>query len=125
MPYLKRKTVERERVVRDILIKPADEQKIETTILKSRLIIPSAIAQQLGLRVSIVKRILAKLENEGKIKKYAASARIKIYVPAEGDTTTKKKKSKSAEGTKEKPKAKTKAKTKSKSKEKAKEKASE
>ncbi|MCD6484127.1 MAG: hypothetical protein J7L47_03335 [Candidatus Odinarchaeota archaeon] len=97
MPYLKRKTVERERVVRDILIKPADEKKIETTILKSKLIIPSAIAQQLGLRVSIVKRILAQLEKEGKIQKYASSARIKIYVPAEGGKTKTKKKSKSAE----------------------------
>jgi len=97
MPYIKRKTVERERVVRDILIKPADEKKIETTILKSRLIIPSAIAQQLGLRVSIVKRILAQLEKEGKIQKYSSSARIKIYVPTEGGKTKAKKKSKSAE----------------------------
>ena len=98
MPYLKRKTVEKERVVRDILIKPADEKKIETTILKSRLIIPSAIAQQVGLRVSIVKRILAKLESEGKIKKYSSSARIKIYVPTESSKakTKDKKKSKSA-----------------------------
>ena len=97
MPYLKRKTVERERVIRDILIKPADEKKIETTILKSKLIIPSAIAQQLGLRVSIVKRILEKLEKEGKIQKYSSSARIKIFVPvAESEKPKSKKKSKSA-----------------------------
>ncbi|MCD6515009.1 MAG: hypothetical protein ABGF52_02440 [Candidatus Asgardarchaeum sp.] len=80
MPYKKRR-VEREKVVRGILINDEDMARIESIISKSKFIIPTALANQLGIRVSIIKDILEDLEKRGKIKVYDKSRRIQIYVP--------------------------------------------
>jgi len=81
MPYKKRR-VEREKVVRGILVSNEDMAKIESIISKSKFVIPTALANQLGIRVSIIKDILEDLEKRGKLKVYDKSRRIQIYVPA-------------------------------------------
>ncbi len=82
MPYKPKQRVEKEKVVRSILVKDEDVQKIEAIATKSKFVTPNALANQLGIRVSIVKDILEQLEKKGVIKQYDVSKRLKIYVPA-------------------------------------------
>ncbi|MGQ4833398.1 MAG: winged helix-turn-helix transcriptional regulator [Candidatus Asgardarchaeia archaeon] len=89
MPYKAKQRAEREKVVRSILVKDEDIQKIKAIATKSKFVTPNALANQLGIRVSVVKDILENLEKEGIIKQYDVSKRLKIYVPVK---STKKKK---------------------------------
>ncbi|MGQ4913998.1 MAG: hypothetical protein ACP6IU_04515 [Candidatus Asgardarchaeia archaeon] len=80
MPYKPRR-VEKEKVTRSIHIDDEARQKIDNIIKKNKYITPQMIAQGAGLRVSVVKDLLEKMAQEGKLKLHASSARLKVYVP--------------------------------------------
>ncbi|TFG01344.1 MAG: hypothetical protein EU542_07085 [Promethearchaeota archaeon] len=68
-------------VERDSFIPKSIEKEIKESIKKRKSIIASDIALKYDIRLSTVKNLLDQYEEEGLIKLYDPSLKLKIYVP--------------------------------------------
>ena len=68
-------------VERDAFIPAALEKEIRESILKRKSILASDIAMRYDIRISTVKSLLKQYEEEGLIKLFDPSLKLKIYVP--------------------------------------------
>lgn len=68
-------------VERDAFIPKGVEDDMKTTILKKKSVTATDLAARFDVRVSAVKLLLKQLEDEGLIKLYDPSLKLKIYVP--------------------------------------------
>ncbi len=71
-----------EHATRDVFLDENTVNTIKDDILKLKMITPAVIAQKYNARISVVKQILRELLEENKIKKYATTNKLKIYVAA-------------------------------------------
>lgn len=71
------KVVEKE--VRKILVEEATLESMEKEIPKMKVITPSEISDKYGIRVSIAKSILKRLEEKGLIKLVSSDRRLKVW----------------------------------------------
>ncbi|MHA1491571.1 MAG: hypothetical protein ACTSRI_18195 [Promethearchaeota archaeon] len=69
-------------VERDAFIPSGLEKEIRETILKKKSILATDIALRYDLRVSTVKLLLKQYVEEGIIKLFDPSLKLKIYVPS-------------------------------------------
>ena len=60
---------------------PALEEEIRESLLKKKSILASDIALKHDIRISTAKLLLEKFEQEGLIKLFDPSLKLKIYVP--------------------------------------------
>ena len=68
-------------VERDAFIPAALEKEIRESILKRKSILASDIAMRYDIRISTVKSLLKQYEEEGLIKLFDPSLKLKVYVP--------------------------------------------
>ena len=68
-------------VERDSFIPKAIENEIRESIKKRKSIIASDIALKYDIRLSTAKKLLDQYEEEGLIKLYDPSLKLKVYVP--------------------------------------------
>ncbi len=69
-------------VERDAFIPKQIEKEIKESILKKKTILATDIALRYDIRVSTVKLLLRQYEEEGLIKLFDPSLKLKIYVPS-------------------------------------------
>jgi len=69
-------------VERDAFIPKNLEKEIKESILKKKTILATDIALRYDIRVSTVKLLLKQYEEEGLIKLFDPSLKLKIYVPS-------------------------------------------
>ena len=69
-------------VERDAFIPKNLEKEIRESILKRKTILATDIALKYDIRVSTVKLLLKQYEEEGIIKLFNPSLKLKIYIPA-------------------------------------------
>ncbi len=69
-------------VERDAFIPKQLEKEIKESILKKKTILATDIALRYDIRVSTVKLLLKQYEEEGLIKLFDSSLKLKIYVPS-------------------------------------------
>ncbi|MCD6381065.1 MAG: hypothetical protein J7L50_01915 [Candidatus Odinarchaeota archaeon] len=84
MPFKRRREAEKEKVVRDIKVSDEVLERLDKIIKSSKYLTPEFVANQLNLRVSIVKKLLRDLEKKGVLRNHIYSRRLKVYVPAGG-----------------------------------------
>lgn len=82
MPYKKR-TVEKEKITRSIHINDDIIENVKNLLKKNKYVTPQSLSVSLGIRVSILKDLLRKLEKDGVVKLYTGNSRIHVYVAAE------------------------------------------
>ncbi|MHA1505837.1 MAG: hypothetical protein ACTSR0_01405 [Candidatus Asgardarchaeia archaeon] len=82
MPFKRKREAEREKVVRDIKVSDEVLERLNKIIKGSKYVTPESIANQLNLRVSIVKGLLKDLEKKGVLKSHIYTRRLKVYIPA-------------------------------------------
>ena len=58
MPFKRRREAEKEKVVRDIKVSDEVLERLDKIIKSSKYLTPEFVANQLNLRVSIVKKLL-------------------------------------------------------------------
>ncbi len=68
-------------VERDSFVPKAVEKEIRESIKKKKSIIASDIALKYDIRLSTAKKLLDQYEEEGLIKLYDPSLKLKVYVP--------------------------------------------
>lgn len=68
-------------VERDSFVPKAVENEIRESIKKKKSIIASDIALKYDIRLSTAKKLLDQYEEEGLIKLYDPSLKLKVYVP--------------------------------------------
>ena len=68
-------------VERDSFVPKAVENEIRESIKKRKSIIASDIALKYDIRLSTAKKLLDQYEEEGLIKLYDPSLKLKVYVP--------------------------------------------
>lgn len=68
-------------VERDAFIPKQIEKEIKESILKKKTILATDIALRYDIRVSTVKLLLKQYEEDGLIKLFDPSLKLKIYVP--------------------------------------------
>jgi ribosomal protein S25 len=68
-------------VERDSFVPKAIENEIRESIKKKKSIIASDIALKYDIRLSTAKKLLDQYEEEGLIKLYDPSLKLKVYVP--------------------------------------------
>ena len=68
-------------VERDAFIPSALEDEIKESILKKKSILASDLALRYDIRISTAKLLLKKYEQEGLIKLFDPSLKLRIYVP--------------------------------------------
>ncbi len=68
---------------RDPFIPRNIEKEIREKVPNLKAITANDLAQRYNIRVSALKKLLLKLEEEGKIDRIVSSSRIKIYKPVE------------------------------------------
>ena len=68
-------------VERDAFVPSALEEEIRESLLKKKSILASDIALKHDIRISTAKLLLEKFEQEGLIKLFDPSLKLKIYVP--------------------------------------------
>lgn len=68
-------------VERDSFVPKAVENEIRESINKKKSIIASDIALKYDIRLSTAKKLLDQYEEEGLIKLYDPSLKLKVYVP--------------------------------------------
>lgn len=68
-------------VERDAFIPSALEDEIKDSILKKKSILASDLALKYDIRISTAKLLLKKYEQEGLIKLFDPSLKLRIYVP--------------------------------------------
>ncbi len=56
-------------------------KRIAREIVREKLITPYMLAEKYNMTISLAKRVLRRLEAEGKVKLYAKNRRAPIYVP--------------------------------------------
>ncbi len=69
-------------VERDAFIPKKLEKEIKETILKKKTILATDIALKYDIRVSTIKLLLKQYEEEGLIKLFDPSLKLRIYVPS-------------------------------------------
>ncbi|MFX0040916.1 MAG: hypothetical protein ACFFCY_16845 [Promethearchaeota archaeon] len=69
-------------VERDAFLPKPLEKEIKESILKKKTILATDIALRYDIRVSTAKLLLQQYEEEGLIKLFDPSLKLKIYVPA-------------------------------------------
>jgi len=69
-------------VERDAFIPKKLEKEIKEAILKKKTILATDIAMRYDIRVSTVKLLLKQYEEEGLIKLFDPSLKLRIYVPS-------------------------------------------
>ena len=69
-------------VERDAFIPKKLEKEIKDTILKKKTILATDIALKYDIRVSTIKLLLKQYEEEGLIKLFDPSLKLRIYVPS-------------------------------------------
>ena len=69
-------------VERDAFIPKNLEKEIKETILKKKTILATDIALKYDIRVSTIKLLLKQYEEEGLIKLFDPSLKLRIYVPS-------------------------------------------
>ncbi|NVM34268.1 MAG: hypothetical protein HWN81_01650 [Candidatus Lokiarchaeota archaeon] len=69
-------------VERDAFIPKNIEKEIKEAIMKKKTILATDIAMRYDIRVSTVKLLLKQYEDEGLIKLFDPSLKLKIYVPS-------------------------------------------
>ena len=69
-------------VERDAFIPKKLEKEIKETILKKKTILATDIAMRYDIRVSTVKLLLKQYEEEGLIKLFDPSLKLRIYIPS-------------------------------------------
>jgi len=69
-------------VERDAFIPKKLEKEIKESILKKKTILATDIAMRYDIRVSTVKLLLKQYEEEGLIKLFDPSLKLRIYVPS-------------------------------------------
>lgn len=63
-------------------ITPREEEELTKYILKQRYITPSILSRKGELRISIARRLLRKLHNEGLLKLMEKHKDVEVYAPA-------------------------------------------
>ncbi len=69
-------------VERDAFIPKKLEKEIKESILKKKTILATDIAMRYDIRVSTVKLLLKQYEEEGLIKLFDPSLKLRIYIPS-------------------------------------------
>ncbi|MBS7247658.1 MAG: eS25 family ribosomal protein [Candidatus Jordarchaeales archaeon] len=77
------KVVEKE--VRKILVDEATLESIEKEVPKMKVITPSEVSDKYGVRVSVAKSILKRLEEKGLIKLVSSDRRLKVWTGARAE----------------------------------------
>ncbi len=68
-------------VERDAFVPPAMEKEIRESLGKKKSILATDIALRYDIKVSTAKQLLKQYEQEGLIKLYDPSLKMKVYVP--------------------------------------------
>lgn len=77
------KVVEKE--VRSVLVDEKMLETMEKEIPRMRVITPSEVSDKYGIRVSVAKAILKRLEEKGLIKLVSSDKRLKVWVGSKAE----------------------------------------
>ena len=84
---LRQRMIEERREKRGVTLRVVSDEEViknaEKVVKHMKFVTPSALADKLGISMSLAKRILRDLETKGMLKVYAKNRRVQIYVPAE------------------------------------------
>lgn len=76
-----KKGEERKREIFKGYLTPKEEQELTKYILKQKYITPSMLSRRGELRISIARRLLRKLHNEGLLKLMEKHKDLEVYAP--------------------------------------------
>ncbi len=62
----------------------APGEDLRQSIMQQKVITPTSVSKQYGIKVSEAKKILRELENKKRITRIFSSSKLKIYVPTKG-----------------------------------------
>jgi small subunit ribosomal protein S25e len=76
---VKKGTERKEKIIGSIQIPDLKSSEIHETLQKMKAITPNEVASQFNIKVSVAKKMLNEMENNGILKMVARSSNLKVY----------------------------------------------
>jgi small subunit ribosomal protein S25e len=76
---VKKSSERKEKIIGSIQVPDLKSSEIRETLQKMKAITPNAVASQFNIKVSVAKKMLNEMENNGILKMVARSSNLKVY----------------------------------------------